>query len=91
MTKQQIIQSIEDCAARHGLKPGYVARMATGNFYLYSRLKGGMTCSIDMAERLRAGIKKIDTERAARARSSRKRKGAKNGSDTIANIGNATE
>lgn len=53
MTRNDLIQEIEDFAARHKLAPATVTSRAVGNSRLYHRMKAGGGCNVIIAERLR--------------------------------------
>lgn len=53
MTTEQLISEIEAFASKKGIAPATVTSRAVGNSRLYHRLKGGKSCTLDVAERLR--------------------------------------
>jgi hypothetical protein len=53
MTNEQLISEIEAFASANGIAPATVTSRAVGNSRLYSRLKGGKSCTLGVAERLR--------------------------------------
>ena len=54
MTREHLIAEIEAFARKQGLAPATVTSRGVGNSRLYARLKGGKSCTLDVAERLRA-------------------------------------
>ena len=53
MTTEQLISEIEAFASEKGISPATVTSRGVGNSRLYHRLKGGKSCTLDVAERLR--------------------------------------
>jgi len=65
MTRDDIIEKIEACAAARGISPATVTSRAVGNSRLYSRMKNGGGCNVMVAERLATWIAKTQPEGAA--------------------------
>jgi len=66
MTIQKLISEIEAHARKSGIAPATVTSRAVGNSRLYARLKDGKSCTIDVAERLRAFMKAEAKKRRSR-------------------------
>ena len=60
MTAADLIAEIETFADRHGIKPATVTSAAVGNSRLHARLRGGGSCTLDIAARLRAYMAERD-------------------------------
>lgn len=60
MTRQDLLQEIEDFALRHGIAPATVTSRAVSNSRLYARMKAGGGCNVIIAERLREYMAKQD-------------------------------
>ena len=58
MTVQHLISEIEAFARKRGIAPATVTSRAVGNSRLYSRLKSGKSCTLDVAERVREFMKR---------------------------------
>ncbi len=56
MTHSELISLIERHAESRGIAPATVTSRAVGNSRLYSRLKDGGSCTIEIAERIKAFI-----------------------------------
>ena len=52
MTKQDLIDAIEQYSHRTGIAPATVTGRAVGNSRLYQRMKSGGSCTMDVAARL---------------------------------------
>lgn len=52
MTTHELIAAIEQYGLRAGIAPATVTGRAVGNSRLYQRMKGGGSCTVDVAERL---------------------------------------
>lgn len=52
MTRDDIIEKIEACAAARGISPATVTSRAVGNSRLYARMKRGGGCNVIVADRL---------------------------------------
>lgn len=52
MTKQQLIQHIQDFSKKSGLAPATITGRAVGNSRLYQRLVFGGDCTTEVAERV---------------------------------------
>lgn len=52
MTRSQIIEAIEACAARRNIAPATVTSRAVGNSRLYERLRAGGDCTLDIAAKV---------------------------------------
>jgi len=53
MTDQDLIQEIEEFAAKRGWAPATVTSRAVGNSRLYDRMRKGGSCTLAIADRLR--------------------------------------
>ncbi len=54
MITAHLISDIETFASLRGIAPATVTSRGVGNSRLYHRLKNGKSCTLDVAERLRA-------------------------------------
>ena len=57
MTNKELIAEIEGFAAATGLAPATVTSRAVGNSRLYGNLIDGKSCTLAVAERIRAFIR----------------------------------
>lgn len=62
MTNEHLISEIEDCARIRAIAPATVTSRAVGNSRLYARLKAGGSCTLIVAERLRAHMADLLSE-----------------------------
>ncbi|SMO63925.1 hypothetical protein [Paracoccus laeviglucosivorans] len=56
MTKQDLIEAIEQFSRRSGIAPATVTGRAVANSRLYQRMKAGGSCTMDVAARVMAFI-----------------------------------
>lgn len=52
MTREALLARLEAHAQTHGISPATITSRAVGNSRLYSRLKAGGGCTLDVAQRL---------------------------------------
>lgn len=54
MDIEALLSEVDQFAEAHGISPATVTSKAVGNSRLYSRMRNGGSCTIRIAERLRA-------------------------------------